>query len=227
MAAPARASGEIMKLTRTVAAMAALIVAPHANATDASRVQKLEAQIADAKRAETAAKEAAETICYNAGQAMGQRDQGLPNNASELKKCTGATRANNDAIGLIGYLYEQRSQLIGEPMPREWACSGKPELGAPHPDAKGHYTVCPKNPDDHSYTFWIITQVRMQAGSAKETWSDGGFISVRRYSSESECRMGIAKYEDYPSKVPYNLKDGVMVGDVCVQVVILDVRELR
>jgi hypothetical protein len=38
---------------------------------------------------------------------------------------------------------------------------------------------------------------------------------MRRYSSESECRMGIAKYEDYPSKVPYNLKDGVMVGDVC------------
>jgi len=159
---------------------------------------------------------------------VARRDQGLPNNAGEqFKKCMDAMQANNDAIGLIGYLYEQRSQLIGEPMPREWACSGKPELGAPHPDAKGHYTVCPKNPDDHSYTFWIITQVRMQAGSAKETWSDGGFISVRRYSSESECRMGIAKYEDYPSKVPYNLKDGVMVGDVCVQVVILDVRELR
>ena len=54
-----------------------------------------------------------------------------------------------------------------------------------------------------------------------------GVISIRRYSSESECRMGIAKYEDYPSKIPYNLKDGVVVGDVCVQVIIPDVRELR
>jgi len=228
MAAPARASGEIMKLTRTVASMAALIVAPHANATDASRLQALDAKIADAQLAREASQKGSETICSNAGKEVARRDQGLPNNAGEqFKKCMDAMQANNDAIGLIGYLYEQRSQLIGEPMPREWACSGKPELGAPHPDAKGHYTVCPKNPDDHSYTFWIITQVRMQAGSAKETWSDGGFISVRRYSSESECRMGIAKYEDYPSKVPYNLKDGVMVGDVCVQVVILDVRELR
>ena len=112
-------------------------------------------------------------------------------------------------------------------MPSYWACSGKPSLGAPHPDAEGHYTVCPKDPDDHGYKFWIITQVHMQAGSAKETWSDGGFISVRRYSSESECRMGIAKYEDYPSKVPYNLKDGVMVGDVCVEVFIPDARELE
>lgn len=50
---------------------------------------------------------------------------------------------------------------------------------------------------------------------------------MRRYSSEFECRMGIAKYEDYPSKVPCNLKDGVMVGDVCVEVFISDVRELR
>jgi hypothetical protein len=39
--------------------------------------------------------------------------------------------------------------------------------------------------------------------------------------------MGIAKYEDYPSKVPYNLKDDVMVGDVCVGVWILDMRELQ
>ena len=90
----------------------------------------------------------------------------------------------------------------------------------------GHYTVCPKDPDDHSYKFWIITQVRMQAGSAKETWSDGGLISMRRYSSEAACRTGIGNYEDYPSKVPYNLKDGVMVGDVCVEVFIPDMREL-
>jgi hypothetical protein len=67
----------------------------------------------------------------------------------------------------------------------------------------------------------------MQVGSAKETWSDGGVISMRRYSSESECRAGVAKYEDYPSKVPYTLKDGVMVGDVCVEVFIPDVRELH
>ena len=117
-----------------------IIVAPHANATtDASRVRMLDAQIADAKQAATAAQKAAETICYNAGQAMGQRDQGLPNNASEqFKKCTDTMQANNDAIGLVGYLYEQRSQLTGEPMPREWACGGNPTLGAPHLDAKGH-----------------------------------------------------------------------------------------
>jgi hypothetical protein len=44
-----------MKLTRTVTVMAALIVAPHANAqtTDASRVQILDARIADAKDAAT------------------------------------------------------------------------------------------------------------------------------------------------------------------------------
>jgi hypothetical protein len=66
----------------------------------------------------------------------------------------------------------------------------------------------------------------MQAGSAKETWSDGGLISMRQYSSESECKAGIAKYEDYPSKVPYILKDGVILGDVCVKVFIPDVREL-
>jgi hypothetical protein len=81
-------------------------------------------------------------------------------------------------------------------------------------------------PDDHSHKFWIITQVRMQVGSAKETWSDGGFISIPHYSSESECRAAIAKYEDYPSKVPYTIKDGVVVGDVCVEGLILDVREL-
>ncbi len=209
-----------------LAAVAALlIVASHAIAgTDASRVQILDAQIADAKHAATAAGKAAETICGNAGFAMGQRDQGLPNNAS--KQCTDAMQASNDASGLVGYLYEQRSHLTGQPLPSEYACSGKPSLGAPHPDTNGHYTVCPKDPDDHSYKFWIITQVRMQAGSAKETWSDGGFISLRRYGSEAECRTGIAEYEDYPSKVPYNLKDGVMLGDVCVEVFIPDLRDL-
>jgi hypothetical protein len=219
---------EIMKLT--LAAMAALIVAPHANAqtTDASRVQTLDARIADAKNAATAASKARETICKNAGYAMGQRDQGLPNNAGDqFKQCMDALQATNDASGFVGYLYEQRSHLTGQPMPSEYACNAKPSLGAPHPDAEGHYTVCPKDPDDHSYKYWIITQVHMQAGSAKETWSDGGLISMRHYSSESECRMGIAKYEDYPSKVPYNLKDGVMVGDVCVEVLIPDVRELQ
>jgi hypothetical protein len=219
----------IMKLTRTVAAMAALSFAPDANAaTDASSVQVLDARIADAKHAATAAREAADTICGNAGYAMGQRDQGLPNNAGkQFKQCMDAWQASNDAIGFVGYLYEQRSHLTGHPMPSEYACSGKASLGAPHPDAKGHYTVCPKDPDDHSYKFWIITQVRMQVGSAKETWSDAGIISMRRYSSESECRTGVAKYEDYPSKVPYTLKDGVMVGDVCVEVIIPDVRELQ
>ena len=140
---------------------------------------------------------------------------------------TAPVQASNDASGFVAYLYEQRSHLTGQPMPSEYACSAKPSLGAPHPDAEGHYTVCPKDPDDHSYKFWIITQVRMQAGSAKETWSDAGGISMSRYSSESECRMGIAKYEEYPSKVPYSLKDGVLVGDVCVGVWILDMRELQ
>ncbi len=211
-----------------LAAVAALVVASHAIAgTDASHVQILDAQIADAKHAATAAGKAAETICGNAGFAMGQRDQGLPNNASkQFKQCTDAMQASNDASGLVGYLYEQRSHLTGQPLPSEYACSGKPSLGAPHPDTDGHYTVCPKDPDDHSYKFWIITQVRMQAGSAKETWSDGGFISLRRYGSEAECRTGIAEYEDYPSKVPYNLKDGVMLGDVCVEVFIPDLRDL-
>lgn len=218
-----------MNLTSTAAAMTALILAPYANAaTDASRLQILDAQIADAKHSATVAQKAAETICNNAGYELSQRAQELPNNASEqFKKCTDATQASNDASGFVGYLYEQRSHLTGQPMPSEYACSGKPSLGAPHPDAEGHYTVCPKDPDDHSYKFWIITQVRMQTGSAKETWSDGGLISTRRFSSKSECRIGMAKYEDYPSKVPYNLKDGVMVGDVCVEVFISDVQELQ
>jgi hypothetical protein len=72
-------------------------------------------------------------FCYNAGIAMGQ-----PNNAGEqVKKCTDAMRAMNDASGFVAYLYEQRSHLTGQPMPSKYACSGKPSLGAPHPDAKG------------------------------------------------------------------------------------------
>ena len=211
-----------------LAFVAALLVAPDATAnSDASHLQILDTRIADAKHAATAAGKAAETICGNAGFAMGQRDQGLPNNASkQFKQCTDAMQASNDASGLVGYLYEQRSHLTGQPLPSEYACSGKPSLGAPHPDTDGHYTVCPKDPDDHSYKFWIITQVRMQAGSAKETWSDGGLISLRRYGSEAECRMGIAEYEDYPSKVPYTLRDNVILGDVCVEILIPDVREL-
>jgi hypothetical protein len=210
-----------MKLARTVAAMAALILPPHAKAAnDTNRVQKLDAQIEDAKRAAKDAQKAAETICYNAGNAIAQGDQ-----QGQMKKCTDASLASSDASGFVGFLHEQRSHLTGQPMPREYACHSNPSFGAPHPDAEGHYTVCPRDPDDHSLKFWIITQVHIQAGSAKETWSDGGLISLRRYSSEAECRAGIAKYEDYPSKVPYNLRDGVMVGDVCVQVFIPDVRE--
>jgi hypothetical protein len=216
----------IMKLMRTLAAMVALSVTHHANA--AETVQTLDAKIADAKRTAAEAKKTADTICFDAGKEMGQRELGQPNDASEkFKKCTSAMQTSSDANGLIGVLYEQRSHLTGEPLAPEYACIGKPSLGAPHPDPNGHYTVCPKDPDDHSYKFWIITQVRMQAGNAKETWSDGGLISLRRYSSEAECRAGIARYEDYPSKVPYNLKDGVLVGDVCVQVFISDVRELQ
>jgi hypothetical protein len=214
---------------RTVALMATLILAPLAlAATDVSTVEVLDARIADAKLAAIAARRSADTICRNAGYASGQRELGLPSNASEqLKQCSNAMQAGGDAIGFIGYLYEQRAQLTGKPMPGEYACAGKPSLGAPHPDAKGHYTVCPKDPDDHSYKFWIITQVRMQVGSAKETWSDGGFISMRRYSGEAECREGVDKYEDYPSKVPYMVKAGATVGDVCVEVFIPDVRELQ
>ncbi|MEM5299897.1 hypothetical protein VSR82_37210 [Burkholderia sp. JPY481] len=218
-----------MKLIRTAAAMATLLLVAHAIAgTDASSLQVLDARIADAKQAETAASKAADTVCGNAGYAMGQRDVGLRNNAnSQFAQCMDAMQASNDAIGFVSYLYEQRSHLTGQPLPKEYACRGKPNLGAPHPDAKGHYTVCPKDPDDHSYKFWIVTQVRMQVGSAEETWSDGGIISMRRFNSEPECRAGIAKYEDYTSKVPYTLKDGVIVGDVCVEVLIPDARELQ
>src|SRR5262249_43657729 len=110
----------IASLLAALAPMAALIVAPHANAqtTDASRVQILDARIADAKDAATAAGKARGTICYNAGYAMNQRDQGLPNNASEqFKQCMDAGQASNDAIGFVGYPYEQRSHLTGQPMP--------------------------------------------------------------------------------------------------------------
>lgn len=203
-----------MKLTGNVIAMAALVLAAaHGKAdTVATSVETLDARIADAKEAAIAAHKAANTICNNAGYAMGQRAQGLPNDAhNQLKECSDAMQANSDAIGFVGYLYEQRSHLSGQPMPSEYACSGKASLGAPHPDPKGHYTVCPKDPDDHSYKFWIITQARIQVGNAKETSSDGGLISMRRYSSEPECRAGIAKYEDYPSKVPYADKDGVII----------------
>lgn len=218
-----------MDLMRTIGAMAAImIVAAHAKAAPGtSSLEIMDVRIADAKAAETSARKAQKTICYNAGFATGQRDRGLPNNASEqLRQCDEASRASNDAGGLVGDLYEQRSHLTGQPMPREYACRGKPSLGAPQKDRMGNYIVCPKNPDDHSYKFWIITQARMQVGSAKETWSDGGLISIRRYTSESECRSGIAKYEDYPSKIPYSVKNGVIVGDVCVEVLIPDVREL-
>jgi hypothetical protein len=194
---------------------------------DTSSIEVLDARIADAKNAAAAARKAADTICHNAGYAMAQRKVGSPSNASEqLKECTDATQASMDAIGFIGFLYEQRSHLTGEPLSPGYACSGKPSLGVPHPDAKGHYSVCPKDPDDHSYKFWIIASVRMQVGSAKETWSAGGIISMRRYNNEAECKEGIAKYEEYPSKVPYTLMTGVTLGDVCVEVFIPDVREL-
>jgi hypothetical protein len=137
-----------MRLTNAVAAMAALIVAPCANAaTDESRVQALDAQIAEARQAATAAQKAAETICHDAGHEMGQRAQGLPNNAGEqFSKCMNAMQSSNDAIGLVGFLHEQRSRLTGQPMSGEYACGGKPSLGAPHPNAEGHYRVCPTDP---------------------------------------------------------------------------------
>ncbi len=218
-----------MRMTRAVVLLASLMLAPLVNAAvDVGAVGTLDARIADAKSAATAVRKAADTICQNAGYASGQREQGLPSNASEqLKQCSDAMQASGDAIGFIGLLYEQRAHLTGQTMPGEYACNGKSSLGAPHPDAKGHYTVCPPDPDDHSYKFWIITQVRMQVGSARETWSDGGLISMGHYRSESECRSAVAKYEDYPSKVPYALKNGVTVGDVCVEVFIPDVRELQ
>jgi len=218
-----------MRASSSLVSIAVLILASQANAADSSNgVQILDARIADAKKAAAAAQKATETICRDAGHEMGQRGQGLPNNAGpEFKQCMEAMQASGDASGFIGYLYEERSHLTGQPIPNKYACAGKPSLGAPHPDAEGHYVVCPKDPDDHSYKFWMITQVRMQVGSAKETWSDDGFISMGRYSSEAECRAGIAKHEDYPSKIPYTLKDGVILGDVCVEVIIPDVRELR
>ena len=173
-----------------MAVLAILILSRFVSAAaETNPIEVLDARISDARNAGAAASKAADTICHNAGYAMGQREIGLPSNASEqLKQCSEAMQANSDAIGFIGFLYEQRSHLTGEPLSPGHACGGKPSLGAPHPDAKGHYTVCPKDPDDHSYKFWIITSVRMQAGSAKETWSDGGIISLRRYRSEAECK---------------------------------------
>jgi hypothetical protein len=45
---------------------------------------------------------------------MNQREQGLPDDASEqFKKCMDAMQVSNDASGLVGYLYEQRSHLTG------------------------------------------------------------------------------------------------------------------
>lgn len=217
-----------MRLARAVALMGTLLLAIQANAATKASTEVLDERIADAKHAASVALKAADTICRNMGYETGQRELGLSNNAHEtIGQCADAMQASNDSSGFVGFLYEQRSQLTGQPMPADYACSGKPNLGAPHPDAKGHYTVCPKDPDDHSYKYWIIVQVRMQVGSAKETWSDEGFISMRHFSSESECREGIANYEDYPSKVPYTLKDGVTLGDVCVAVFIPDVRELQ
>ena len=154
-----------MDLMRTIGAMAAImIVAAHAKAAPGtSSLEIMDVRIADAKAAETSARKAQKTICYNAGFATGQRDRGLPNNASEhLRQCDEASRASNDAGGLVGDLYEQRSHLTGQPMPREYACRGKPSLGAPQKDRMGNYIVCPKNPDDHSYKFSIITQARMK-----------------------------------------------------------------
>lgn len=218
-----------MKLIRSIGALTTLFLATQAAAApDSSSLQVLDARIDAAELAYAATSKAADTICHNAGFAMGQREPGLTNKANtQFTQCMDAGQASTDAIGFVGYLYEQRSRLTGWPLPSGYACSGKPNLGAPQPDTKGHYTVCPKDPDNYSYKFWMITQVRMQVGSAKGTWSNGGLISMRRYNSEAECRAGIAKYEDYPSKVPYTVSDGVMVGDVCVAVFLEDVRELK
>jgi len=102
----------------------------------------------------------ADFICSDAGYEVEQRSPGLRNRADkEFDQCIDAAQASNDAVGLVGYLYEQRSRLTGQPTPSEHACDGNARLGAPHLDAKGHYTVCPQDPDDHSYTLWMITQV--------------------------------------------------------------------
>ena len=134
------------------AAMAAFVMlAAHANAAtaDASKLQELDVRIAAANKAVTATNKTANAICEKASYAMGQRDQGLPNNAdTQFKQCMDAMQAMEDAIGFVGYLHEQRSHLTGQPLPREYACLGKPGL-APQPDAKGHYT-CPQDPPTHS-----------------------------------------------------------------------------
>jgi len=223
---PAKNEG-MMRLTRTIAVVAALFLSAQAFAAETAHLQVLDTRIADAKQAAIAARKAADFICGDAGYEVGQRSLGLSNRADkEFNQCMDATQASNDAIGLVGYLYEQRSHLTGQPMPSEYACDGNARLGAPHPDAKGHYTVCPKDPDDHSYTFWMITQVYMHVGNAGHSGSDGGLISMRRYTSEAECRAGIAEYEYLPSKIPYMLKDGDVIGDVCVEVILPDIRKL-
>jgi hypothetical protein len=132
----------IMKLMRTLAAMVALSVTHHANA--AETVQTLDAKIADAKRTAAEAKKTDDTICFDAGKEMGQRELGQPNDASEkFKKCTSAMQTSSDANGLIGVLYEQRSHLTGEPLAPEYACIGKPSLGAPHPGSRSPSSVRP------------------------------------------------------------------------------------
>ncbi|MGF6874993.1 hypothetical protein [Paraburkholderia sp. MM5477-R1] len=135
-----------MKWMLAVAALAALPLAAYATAApDASSLQELDARIADAKQAATAAGNAANTICGNAGYAMAQRESGLPNNAdTQFTQCMDAMQASNDATGFVGSLYEQRSHLTGQPLPKEYACKGEPSLGAPHPDVAGHYTLCRK-----------------------------------------------------------------------------------
>jgi len=130
-----------MTLTRSVgaAAMAALVIlATHANAAaaDASKLQELDARIAAANQMATAAQKKATTICDNAGYASGVD---ADNANALLNRCFDAMRASTDAIGLVGYLHEQRSHLTGQPLASEYACLLKPGV-APHPDAKGHYT---------------------------------------------------------------------------------------
>ena len=71
-----------MTLTRAPMAALLILAAAHAKAaTVVDSVEVVEARIADAKQAATAARKAADTICGNTGYAMGQRELGLRNNA--------------------------------------------------------------------------------------------------------------------------------------------------
>ena len=108
-----------MNLTHIGAMTALILAAAHAKgATAVNSVEVLDARIADAKVSAKAAQKAADTICRNMGYAIGQRELGLSSNAHEtIGQCTDATRASSDAIGFVGLLYEQRSQLTGQPMP--------------------------------------------------------------------------------------------------------------